>query len=359
MNLSVNLGENSYNIELEHQAVTLFSGRVKQLFKGCRFALITNTTLAALYSDLLKSWEAELDLLIYTIPDGESYKTLQTWSSILDFLLQSKLERSSVIIAFGGGVVGDITGFAAATFLRGVRYVQVPTTLLAMVDSSVGGKTAVDHSAGKNLIGAFHHPRLVFADTSFLDTLSDKEFLSGYAELFKYGFIGGRDMFSFITANHEAILRREAEPLQEGIRRSIAIKARVVEQDQFETTGDRALLNLGHTFAHSLEKYYNFSEILHGEAVHWGIRCAVETSKKIGLISASDIQAYDSLISRMRMPELPAKPDPQRLYENMFSDKKVACGKIKFVLPSIPGTSVVKTDISEQIIISAISSIFS
>ncbi len=359
MNIPVNLGENSYNIELEYKAVSSFPQRVKQLFKGCRFALITNTTLASLYADLLKRWKEELDLVIFTIPDGESYKTLQTWSSILDFLLQSKLERSSVIIAFGGGVVGDITGFAAATFLRGVRYIQVPTTLLAMVDSSVGGKTAVDHSAGKNLIGAFHHPRLVFADISFLETLSDREFLCGYAELFKYGFIGGRDMFSFVTANHDAILRRDASPLKEGIQRSIAIKAQVVEQDPFETTGDRALLNLGHTFAHSLEKYFNFSEILHGEAVYWGIRCAVETSKRVGLIAASDMQTYDSLISRMKMPALPAKPQPQSLYENMFSDKKVASGKIRFVLPSIPGTSVVRADVPQQIILSVIESVFS
>lgn len=358
MNIPVNLGENSYNIELEQNTMSSFPQRVRQLFKGCRFALITNNTLASLYADLLKSWKEQLDLVIFTIPDGESYKTLQTWSSILDFLLKSKLERSSVIIAFGGGVVGDVTGFAAATFLRGVRYIQVPTTLLAMVDSSVGGKTAVDHCEGKNLIGAFHHPRLVFADTAFLETLSDREFLCGYAELFKYGFIGGRDMFSFITANHDAVLRREASSLQEGIQRSIAIKAQVVEQDQFETTGDRALLNLGHTFAHSLEKYYKFSEILHGEAVYWGIRCAVETSKRFGLITASDVKAYDSLISRMKMPKLPEKPQPQSLYENMFSDKKVASGKVKFVLPTIPGTSVVRADISKQIILSVIESVF-
>ncbi|HEX3020014.1 MAG TPA: 3-dehydroquinate synthase [Chitinispirillaceae bacterium] len=358
MNLSVNLGENSYNIELENQAVHLFPGRVKRAFQGCRFALVTNTTLSRLYEDLLNKWKEELDLVIFSIPDGEAYKTLQTWSSILDFLLQSKLERSSVIIAFGGGVVGDITGFAAATFLRGVRYIQVPTTLLAMVDSSVGGKTAVDHPAGKNLVGAFHHPRLVFADTSFLNTLSEREFLSGYAELFKYGFIGGRDMFSFITANHDAILRRDSEPLQEGIRRSISIKAQVVELDQFETTGNRALLNLGHTFAHSLEKYFNFSEILHGEAVYWGIRCAVETSKRIGLIAASDFQAYDALISRMKMPNLPSKPEPQRLYENMFSDKKVASGKIKFVLPTIPGISEIRSDVSQELIFSVINTMF-
>jgi len=358
MELTVNLGENSYNILLEHGAVQSFPAKVKEVFAGCRFALVTNTTLAELYKDLLAQWAKELNFFMFTIHDGEAYKTLQTWSSILDFLLKSKYERSSVIIAFGGGVVGDITGFAAAAFLRGVRYIQVPTTLLSMVDSSVGGKTAVDHPEGKNLIGAFHHPRLVFADMSFLDTLSEREFLSGYAELFKYGFLGGRDMFNFVNSNHEAIQRRDPRSLLEGVRRSIAIKAQIVEQDQFETTGLRALLNLGHTFAHSLERYYNFSEVLHGEAVYWGIRCALEVSKRIGLVQNSDLQTYDSLISRMKMPALPGKPDPQIIYDNMFSDKKVTSGKIKFVLPASPGTSVVKSDIPAQLIHSVIETVF-
>lgn len=358
MEITVNLGLNSYNILLEQGAVNQFPSRVREMFKDCRFVLITNTTLASLYSTLLGKWKKELDLSIFTIPDGEAYKTLQTWNSIIDFLLQSKLERSSVIIAFGGGVIGDITGFAAATFLRGVRYIQVPTTLLAMVDSSVGGKTAVDHALGKNLIGAFHHPSLVFADTSFLDTLSEKEFLSGYSEMFKYGFLGGRDMFNFILANHEVILGRQKSQLLEGVRRSISIKAQIVEQDPNETTGLRALLNLGHTFGHSLERYFNFSEVLHGEAVYWGIRCAIEMSKRIGLIMSPDIHTYDTLISRMNMPVLPSKPNPNRIYEFMFSDKKVSSGKIKFVLPTTPGVSIVKGDVSEQVICSVINDVF-
>lgn len=358
MNISVNLGDNSYNIQLEQGETLSFPARIKELFNGCRFALITNTTLANLYKDLLKQWKNELDFSVFTIPDGEAYKTIPTWNSILDFLLQSKFERSSVIIAFGGGVVGDVTGFAAATFLRGVRYIQVPTTLLSMVDSSVGGKTAVDHPAGKNLVGAFHHPRLVFADMSFLDTLSDREFLCGYAELFKYGFLGGRDMFNFVKANHNAILKRDTLSLLEGVRRSISIKAQIVEQDQFERTGLRALLNFGHTFAHSLERYFDFSEVLHGEAVYWGILCAVETAKRIGLIASADLKIYDTLISHMNMPKLPGKPDPQRLYEFMFSDKKVSSGKIRFVLPTVPGTSVIKGDVPEQVIKSVIASVF-
>ena len=168
---------------------------------------------------------------------------------------QSRIERSSTVIAFGGGVVGDMTGFAASVCLRGIGYIQVPTSLLAMVDSSVGGKTAVDHPLGKNLIGAFYQPKLVYIDTDFLNTLSERDFLSGYAELFKYAFIGGRKMFDFIMNNNETMLRKESGILLEGISHSIETKARVVEQDQFETSGLRALLNFGHTFAHSLERF--------------------------------------------------------------------------------------------------------
>jgi 3-dehydroquinate synthase len=358
MELMVNLGEHSYKIFLENGTAVQFPEKLKSRFSGKKIALITNITLAELYSELLAKWSSELDMEIFAIPDGEIYKTIDTWKSILDFLLKSHLERSSLVIAFGGGVIGDLTGFAAASFLRGVGYIQIPTTLLAMVDSSVGGKTAVDHPLGKNLIGAFHQPKLVFADTAFLNTLSQREFLSGYAELFKYGFIGGRDMFNFVKSNHEKMLLREPQALLEGIHRSIAIKASVVEQDQFETTGLRALLNLGHTFAHSIERYFNFDAVLHGEAVFWGIKCAVELGKRIGSISKADYPIYDSLVSRVEMPVLPEKPEIQKLYQYMFSDKKVVSGKLKFIVPAEPGVSVVKGDVSEEFVLDVLGRVF-
>jgi 3-dehydroquinate synthase len=232
MQLTVNLGPRSYPIKLENGAAASLPSLLKNAFPKSRFALVTNTTVAALYRDLIAGWKKALDCVVYKMPDGEQYKTIETWSGILDFLLGAKLERSSIVIALGGGVVGDVAGFAAASFLRGVSSVQVPTTLLAMVDSSVGGKTAVDHPLGKNLIGAFHQPKMVYVDSSFLSTLPDREFMCGYAELFKYAFIGGREMFDFVLANHHAMIARNMTILLEGIRRSIAVKAGVVEKDE-------------------------------------------------------------------------------------------------------------------------------
>ena len=359
MNLTVHLGSRTYPILLEEGNVSLFPKMLRDMFPKSRFALVTNTVLADLYAPLLNQWSSELDLAIHTIPDGEAYKTLQTWGTVLDFLLRSNLERSSVIIAFGGGVTGDITGFAAAAFLRGVAFVQVPTTLLAMIDSSVGGKTAVDHPQGKNLIGAFHQPRLVFVDTSFLQTLPKREFISGYAELFKNAFIGGREMFDFVSAFHERMIVGESQVLLEGIYKSIAIKARVVEQDECETKGLRAILNFGHTFAHSLEKFFNFRDLLHGEAVFWGMKCACELGYISGTVKQADIPLYQALLSRMVLPELPSKVEPEKIYSMMFSDKKVESGKLRLVLPAEPGTSVVRNDIPANDIISVLERVFS
>ncbi|HON11582.1 MAG TPA: 3-dehydroquinate synthase [Chitinispirillaceae bacterium] len=358
MEIAVNLGENSYTVSVKHGISADLPELLKGKFPESSFFLITNTTIASIYSGLLQNWKEKLGLQIYTIPDGEKYKTVDTWKEVLDFLLSSKIERSSVVLALGGGVVGDITGFAASSVLRGVKYVQIPTTLLAMVDSSVGGKTAVDHPRGKNLIGAFYQPSHVFVDTAFLDTLSDRDFRSGYAELFKYAFIGGREMFDFISINHESILSKSRSELLEGIRRSIEIKARVVEQDNCERSGLRALLNFGHTFAHSLERFYDFESVMHGEAVFWGILCACELGIVIGTVPSADVEIYRNLLSRMPLPELPSVPDIRKLYADMFSDKKVQSGKIRFVLPGEPGKSVLRSDITEKEIFPVLESIF-
>ena len=358
MQFNVNLGTRSYPIQLENEAAATLPSLLKTTFPKNRFALVTNSTVAGLYADLIAGWKSTLDCVVYEMPDGEQFKTIETWSAILDFLLASKLERSSIIIALGGGVVGDVTGFAAAAFLRGVGYVQVPTTLLAMVDSSVGGKTAVDHPTGKNLIGAFHQPKLVYIDTSFLSTLPDREFLSGYAELFKNAFIGGREMFDFVLANHTAMVAKEMPVLLDGIRRSIAVKAGVVEKDECETSGLRALLNFGHTFAHALERYFNFRTLLHGEAVWWGMHCAVNCSKRAGLLGCEADDLYAAITGLMPKPPLPEKPDPRRLFDMMFTDKKVAGGKLRLVLPTIPGISVVRSDIPEGIVRSVLTAVF-
>ena len=267
MELTVKLGSRSYPIILEQGISASLPPRLKRDFPESKFGLVTNTVIRDLYGKLIDAWHDELDLAVHCMPDGEHYKTLETWGKIFDTFIPAKLERSSVIIAFGGGVVGDMAGFAAATYMRGIACVQVPTTLLAMVDSSVGGKTALDHAAGKNLIGAFHQPSLVWIDTAFLDTLPKREYAAGCAELFKYGFIGGPDLFDHIAVHGQSILDGRPDMLLDGIRRGIAFKAGVVERDEHETKGERTLLNFGHTFAHALEKHFGFEKLLHGEAV--------------------------------------------------------------------------------------------
>jgi 3-dehydroquinate synthase len=358
MQLTVNLGPRSYPITLENGAAASLPSTLKKTFPKSRFALVTNTTIAALYRDMIAGWKKTLDCVVYEMPDGERFKTIETWSGILDFLLASKLERSSIVIALGGGVVGDVAGFAAASFLRGVGCVQVPTTLLAMVDSSVGGKTAVDHPLGKNLIGAFHQPKMVHVDSYFLSTLPDREFKSGYAELFKNAFIGGKEMFDFVLANHHAMIAKNMAKVLEGIRRSIAVKAGVVEKDECETSGLRALLNFGHTFAHGLERYFNFEKVLHGEAVWWGMHCAIACSKQCGLIHDESLTDYDAIVPLIPKPLLPEKPDTKRLYDMMFTDKKVVDGKLRLVLPTTPGASVVKSDVPAEVVKSVITEVF-
>ena len=347
MELIVNLGSRSYPIVLDSGTAPSLPARLKTLFPKSTFGLVTNETLAKLYGPLVAQWKRDLACpAVHVMPDGEQNKTIASWSAILDTFLAARLERRSVIIALGGGVVGDVAGFAAATLLRGVPYVQVPTTLLAMVDSSVGGKTAVDHACGKNLIGAFHQPSMVLVDTAFLATLPRREFLAGYAELFKYAFLGGRDMFDFVSVKHAELLEIGGPTLLEGIERGIAIKARIVEADERETGSERMLLNFGHTFGHALEKHFGFEALLHGEALWWGMRCACALGKLLGTVPAADSPLYDALVRKMPVQPLPSAPSADALYEAMFFDKKVAGGAIRFVVPAAAGTSVVRTDVS-------------
>jgi 3-dehydroquinate synthase len=356
--LMVNLGDRSYPIHFGVGMTGKFGAACRSLFPANSFALVTNTTLAALYKSTLSQWEAQLGIKTITIPDGEKHKTISTWESVLSALLEAKLDRSAVVIAFGGGVVGDITGFAAACYLRGVRYVQVPTTLLAMVDSSVGGKTGVNHPVGKNLIGAFHQPSLVWVDTDFLDTLPRKEFIAGYAELFKYAFIGGGDMFEFVNSVHDRMIARESDALVEGIKRCITIKARVVEQDEKEESGMRAVLNFGHTFAHSIERFYGFGGIMHGEAVMLGILCACDLGKRTGFIASGTQAAFDEILQKLPCIELPSTPDIPAFYNGMFSDKKNLQGKITFVVPTTPGTVSLKNDIAHKAVLETLHAVF-
>ncbi len=354
MQIKVNLGPRSYFVILQNHAPDTFPTLVKKRFPDSRFALVTNTTLARLYGPLIASWKKHLRFEMLVIPDGEKHKTVKTWSLVIDFLLKYKLDRKSVVCAFGGGVVGDIAGFAASAFLRGIACVQIPTTLLAMVDSSVGGKTGVNHALGKNLIGAFHQPSLVWIDTSFLCTLPPREFVAGYAELFKYAFIGGRDMFDFVAAHHERMAAGHPRSLLEGIRRSVRIKAAVVEKDEREVSGMRALLNYGHTFGHAIERFFKFEGVLHGEAVIIGMKCAYDLAIRLQTIPAAQISSYAELMKKLPPVSLPRKPDVKGLYAAMFTDKKMARGKLSFVLPSARGSSVLRNDVPREAVMATL-----
>jgi 3-dehydroquinate synthase len=350
MQITVELGSRSYPIILTNEALESFPAQVRKLFPSSRIALVTNTTLAALYGSAISLWQKELSLDVFAMPDGEKFKTIETWNSVVGFLLESKLDRKSVVIALGGGVVGDIVGFAASAFLRGISCIQVPTTLLAMVDSSVGGKTGVNHPLGKNLIGAFHQPSLVWMDAGFLKTLPEREFVAGFSELFKYAFIGGRAMFDFVAKNTGAMMSKQHDVLLEGIKRSVEIKAGVVASDERETLGKRALLNFGHTFAHAVERFYNFEQVLHGEAVLFGIRCACDLALRMDAIPQVSQQEYTALLAAAPAMQLPSKPKAQNLYDAMFTDKKIEAGKLAFVLPGVPGSSSLARDIPEKLV---------
>ncbi|MGD9201808.1 MAG: 3-dehydroquinate synthase [Chitinispirillia bacterium] len=352
---TVDLNDRSYDIMIDEK--DSLPEILEKKFRHSNFVLITNDTLKRLYAPLLYDWANALNFKTFILKDGEQFKTIDTWKSILDFLLNLKLDRNTVIMAFGGGVIGDVAGFAASTFLRGVNYIQIPTNLLAMVDSSVGGKTGVNHSMGKNLIGSFYQPKLVWIDTKFIDTLPKREFSGGYAEVFKYAFIGGKSMFDFIYDNHEKIQTRDRLSIQEAISRSIEIKARIVSMDEKES-GIRALLNFGHTFGHALEHFYNFKGIIHGEGVNWGIRAAIELGKNIGTIPEEYLSSYQKMISKQILPALNSRPVISKLYESMLSDKKIRAGKIRFIVPTKPGCSIICDNVSKNEIIKTLDAVF-
>jgi 3-dehydroquinate synthase len=336
-----------------------FEKTLLKLTPSSSYVCITNNTIAAIYSSKIEQWKNSLpNFHVVTVDDGEKFKNMDSILDILDFMLEKKLDRNTVVIAFGGGVVGDMAGFASSLFLRGVQFVQVPTTLLSMVDSSVGGKTGVNHKMGKNLIGAFYQPQFVWIDTKYLQTLPEREFRAGCGEVCKYGFIGGIECFRFIESEFKNLLNMNQKTIQEAIELSINIKAKVVSEDEKEM-GSRALLNFGHTFGHSLEKFYGFGEVLHGEAVLWGIKCAVEVGIKAGYIDNDEIFEYKKILDSLDYPKLPFTPDISKLHEFMFSDKKVESGIIKFVIPTNLGNSIITPEIDENIIKSVMNEVFS
>jgi 3-dehydroquinate synthase len=308
--------------------------------------LVTNTTVGPLYADKLAAALAPRRCVEVELPDGEPHKTLANVSRILDVLITNRFGRDACVVALGGGVVGDMAGFAAACYQRGIAFVQVPTTLLAQVDSSVGGKTGVNHPGGKNLIGAFHQPAAVFADTNSLNTLPDRELRAGLAEVIKYGLIVDRPFFDWLEAHAADLLARDPEALTQAIKRSCEIKAEIVGRDEREQ-GERALLNLGHTFGHAIESATNYSTWLHGEAVGAGMLLAADMSKRLGWVTAADVERVEGILRRFGLPVDVSSLPASALAEKMKIDKKVAAGRIRLVLLKDIGKSVVTGDYAD------------
>ncbi|MFP4695147.1 3-dehydroquinate synthase [Thiohalospira sp.] len=354
--LEVDLGERSYPIHIG-PGLLAEPGHFGQALRGRQVLIVTNSTVGPLYRQRLRTTLREvtcfnparqereaLEVDAVELPDGEAYKTLDHLDPIFTRLLERGFDRSATIVALGGGVVGDMAGFAAACYQRGIDFIQVPTTLLAQVDSSVGGKTGVNHRLGKNMIGAFHQPQAVVIDTDTLATLDERQFAAGLAEVIKYGVIGDADLFAWLEAHMGALVDREPAALTTAIRRSCEAKAAIVAADEREG-GQRALLNLGHTFGHAIETGIGYGRWLHGEAVAAGILMAADLARRLGWLSDDEVHRIEALTVRAGLPtRAPADLSRERFLELMRVDKKAQAGEIRLVLPTTIGNATVTAD---------------
>jgi 3-dehydroquinate synthase len=341
--LLLDLGDRSYPIYIGAGLLgqpELFSRHIP----GTRVAIVTNVTVAPLYLARLRTHVASLKPIEVVLPDGEQYKSLEVLNRIFDALIAARCDRRTTIIALGGGVIGDMAGFAAASYQRGVPFIQVPTTLLSQVDSSVGGKTGVNHPLGKNMIGAFYQPRAVIIDTDTLNTLSDRELSSGLAEVIKYGLIRDPEFFAWLEAHLDKLLARDPEALAYAIHRSCRNKSEVVAADERES-GVRATLNLGHTFGHAIETGVGYGNWLHGEAIAAGMVMASDLSRRLKWLTVADVTRIENLIRRARLPvRAPGTLSAARFLELMAVDKKVLDGRLRLVLLKRLGEAVVTDD---------------
>ncbi|MDR2000021.1 MAG: 3-dehydroquinate synthase [Zoogloeaceae bacterium] len=333
--LNVALAERSYEILIGPNLLGRPAAIIEQMASD-RLAIVSNTTVAPLYLDRIANplRAAGIRVTEIVLPDGENHKNWQSLNTIFDALLADRCDRATTVLALGGGVIGDLAGFAAASYQRGVRFIQAPTTLLAQVDSSVGGKTGINHPRGKNMIGAFWQPARVLADTDTLSTLPDRQLSSGMAEVIKYGLIRDLSFLEWLEDNMDRLLARDADCLAYAIERSCANKAEVVAADERETAKDngRALLNLGHTFGHAIETGLGYGEWLHGEAIAAGTVMAAELSRRLGWIDAADVARVRGLLQRARLPVRGPALGADRYMELMGHDKKVMAGRLRLVL---------------------------
>jgi 3-dehydroquinate synthase len=343
--LSVALAERSYPIHVGSGLIDR-ADLVLPFLERKKVAIVTNTTIAPLFLERVAGAlaAAGVEVVRIVVEDGEEHKSWDSLNSIFDTLIAQRCGRDTTLIALGGGVIGDLTGFAAAVYQRGVPYIQLPTTLLAQVDSSVGGKTAINHHLGKNMIGAFYQPRLVIADMGTLDTLPDRELRAGLAEVIKHGLIRDADFFGWLEGNVDRLLVRDPEALAHAVLRSIAIKAEVVSKDEREA-GDRVLLNFGHTFGHAIETGFGYGTWLHGEAVAAGMAMAADLSQRLGYISNSDAARVRAILERAGLPIAAKGLAPEYMHELMSIDKKSKEGRVRFVLLERLGSAVVRADV--------------
>ena len=350
--LSVALGSRAYPIHIGAgilDAAELY----RPLLSGGAAAIVTNAVVAPLYLEKIRRALKGARLTEVVIGDGEQAKSWQGVEQVVDALLAARLGRDGLVVALGGGVIGDLAGFAAAIYQRGVAFVQVPTTLLAQVDSSVGGKTAINHARGKNMIGAFHQPLAVISDVATLDTLPDRELRSGLAEVIKHGFALDAKFVDWLESNVEKILRRDHDALAYAIRRSCELKARIVAADEREA-GERALLNFGHTFGHAIEAGTGYGTWLHGEAVAAGMVMAAELSSLMGQLKKTEVSRVRDLVKRAGLPVSGPALAPERMLELMALDKKAAKGRTRFILLESIGRAALRADIDSQAVRAAI-----
>jgi len=340
--LTIDLGDRSYPIVIGPSLLAARE-RVDACIRARDVLVVSNGTVAPLWLAPLRAALTGRRISECILPDGEEHKTLATVGRVLDALVEARMNRDCAVVALGGGVVGDIAGFAAACYQRGVDYVQVPTTLLAQVDSSVGGKTGVNHPGGKNLIGAFHQPVAVLSDTGTLDTLPERELRAGLAEVIKYGLIRDAGFFAWLEEHIEDLLAREPAALVYAIRLCCACKAAIVARDEHER-GERALLNLGHTFGHAIEAAAGYGSWLHGEAVAVGMAMAAEMSARLGWLGRRDVGRIRALLQRAGLPSDPPRLGRARVLELMRMDKKVASGRIRLVLLEAIGRATLTGD---------------
>ena len=352
----VSLAERSYDIEIGSGNLAELPDFLRQRTESEHALVVTDSTVDELYADAAgdalvdQGWEVN----VLVVDPGEPSKSTESADDLWNAMLAEGADRQSIVVAIGGGVVGDLAGFAAETFARGLEFFQVPTTLLAQVDSSVGGKVGVNLPGAKNMVGAFWQPRGVLIDVSVLGSLPDREYRAGLAEVVKYGVILDADFFAYLEANIDAINRKEPSVLTHIVNRSCRLKADVVEQDERETTGLRAVLNYGHTFGHAFEALGEYESLLHGEAIAAGMRCAVRLAKRLGRVDDALVARHDALLDALQLTTQPPEADGQELLRLMYRDKKVASGRLRFILPNRIGHVELVDDIREEDVLAAL-----